>query len=1049
VQNATAVPPPPPPGISPATFQQALASAKFESNPLNDYYSPTYHFRLFVCNDKDVLIQMGNPGSVADMVGALSGKSVQQVTIAESGVTAAFSIKDVEIKTVIAQNGVTNQQTAWGVTLTVTEPLGLSFLDGLLAAASTLDIFDYTKTTYFLELTFMCYEEQGKSTGRPIKMNYANGGRWIWALTSTFIDTKITEGGGVYTLEFITDETNILVNEMGKISQGSQTIKVSGSTLGELFDDYATKITDSWNKQFSTNGNKLRDYKIITHPVSFVGNPHNGADVSKFKTKSTSPDQSSSKMFDFDKSGKITAQIPPNTPISTFITSAINATEEGQALAKDVQPSGSTSQSAAQVNPRKFLEPILFSIELVPIRIDKDLDTGNYCYAYQIHVVPHLATRVILNRTQVENAKDPAVQKEMISSLVNNGMLRKRYDYIFTGKNTEVIDFDIGFKLSWQPKLAKMAGARMGYNNVAVNKRINPVNTQGDTVQSKIDQQVFPVPLSGDARERQAASSADSGPSAMASPPTPSTSFQMVPGAIGRANVNSAQAQGATLSPVNQTPAQTQASQWSFNKPSLTLSSPVGNGGLISSLPQQVQTSLGAIVQPTAALKAMLSGVTSANNTDSSVAKPAQPRLRNPSGSPPQEASSNRYIEDLLDQNNTNSQPNTLPVSFWQGYHVPESLAGSGFTGQWGRDQSVVGSIFAQIYDPQFTGDFQQLKSLTIRGDPFWLGQSNLERQVLLRNNKLTPAANALPDYTSRKQSIYLYFRYPLQIADDTSQPMLRSSESFNGLYEITNVRHTFSDGVFKSELQGIRQILYNFNAANSSNGNSGGAGSNAGLAGKGGAGGNSGITPGPGPGFTLNPTNLPNTTAAPTALQSADTATIGTGTPSLSASQLASYKAAVGQSESGNNPQQPNNKQGFVGQYQMGQAALIDAGYLTPGVGSSTDPMSWQWTGQNGINSLSDWLANPNLQNSAMDSYTQANYATLVNKGVITQNTSPEVVGGLLAAAHIAGGQGAANWANSNGAYNPSDAFGTTPTKYYNLGYNAVRLAPTTTASR
>jgi hypothetical protein len=110
---------------------------------------------------------------------------------------------------------------------------------------------------------------------------------------------------------------------------------------------------------------------------------------------------------------------------------------------------------------------------------------------------------------------------------------------------------------------------------------------------------------------------------------------------------------------------------------------------------------------------------------------------------------------------------------------------------------------------------------------------------------------------------------------------------------------------------------------------------------------------------------------------------------------------------------------------------------------------MSWQWTGQNGINSLSDWLANPNLQNSAMDSYTQANYATLVNKGVITQNTSPEVVGGLLAAAHIAGGQGAANWANSNGAYNPSDAFGTTPTKYYNLGYNAVRLAPTTTASR
>jgi hypothetical protein len=120
--------------------------------------------------------------------------------------------------------------------------------------------------------------------------------------------------------------------------------------------------------------------------------------------------------------------------------------------------------------------------------------------------------------------------------------------------------------------------------------------------------------------------------------------------------------------------------------------------------------------------------------------------------------------------------------------------------------------VFAQIYDGTLTNAFQKIE-LTIRGDPYWLGQTNLERQILLQSNGPTHDAESLPDGSSGRPTAILYFRYPLQQGDDF-KPILKDSVVFNGIYEINRTINTFAEGAFKQVLHGTRLPLLNMDRA-------------------------------------------------------------------------------------------------------------------------------------------------------------------------------------------------------------------------------------------
>lgn len=160
-----------------------------------------------------------------------------------------------------------------------------------------------------------------------------------------------------------------------------------------------------------------------------------------------------------------------------------------------------------------------------------------------------------------------------------------------------------------------------------------------------------------------------------------------------------------------------------------------------------------------------------------------------------------------------------------------------------------------------------------------------------------------------------------------------------------------------------------------------------------------------------------------------------------LSGDQLTAYFAQIGKSESGGNYQAVNSI-GYVGKYQFGYPALIDAGYVKSSCKSNAQLKNPNnWVGKNGIDSLDTWLANPGEQESAMCEYTKRNYTTMCKIGAVDKAQPPEDIAGMLAVAHLLGPGGAKNYRNGQ---NSADAYGTTGATYFNKGkYAVAQLAP------
>lgn len=160
-----------------------------------------------------------------------------------------------------------------------------------------------------------------------------------------------------------------------------------------------------------------------------------------------------------------------------------------------------------------------------------------------------------------------------------------------------------------------------------------------------------------------------------------------------------------------------------------------------------------------------------------------------------------------------------------------------------------------------------------------------------------------------------------------------------------------------------------------------------------------------------------------------------------LTSDQLTAYFAQIGKSESGGNYKAVNTI-GYVGKYQFGWPALVDAGYVKSSCKSNAGLQNPNnWTGKNGVTSLDDWLNNPSEQESAMCGYTKRNYTTMCKIGAVTQDQPPEDVAGMLAVAHLLGPGGAKKYRNGE---NSADAYGTTGATYFNKGkYAVAALAP------
>lgn len=153
-----------------------------------------------------------------------------------------------------------------------------------------------------------------------------------------------------------------------------------------------------------------------------------------------------------------------------------------------------------------------------------------------------------------------------------------------------------------------------------------------------------------------------------------------------------------------------------------------------------------------------------------------------------------------------------------------------------------------------------------------------------------------------------------------------------------------------------------------------------------------------------------------------------------------------LGARESGGN-YKAFNRYGYAGKYQMGEMALIDAGYYKKNPPYNND---WKGTfiGRDGICSIKDFLESPTAQENAQIVFKKRQWAYLRALGAdkyvdMIINGYKITKSGLLAGAHLKGAGAVISYLQSNGKNNPKDAFGTSIESYMKkfAGYEVSKI--------
>lgn len=153
----------------------------------------------------------------------------------------------------------------------------------------------------------------------------------------------------------------------------------------------------------------------------------------------------------------------------------------------------------------------------------------------------------------------------------------------------------------------------------------------------------------------------------------------------------------------------------------------------------------------------------------------------------------------------------------------------------------------------------------------------------------------------------------------------------------------------------------------------------------------------------------------------------LGPSVNGLTMEQTTAYAKVMASSESTFNVS-AENPDGFIGEFQMGAAALIEAGLVKPGTNNRglDNPANWK-TGL----SKSKFLNDRQLQHNAFAAYTNKQIQYLGSRFTGSKSSCDKV--GVIAAAHLLGPNGSKN-------LKAVDGNGTSGNSYYDMGRTACR---------
>ena len=399
-----------------------------QSNVLDNYDAYTYHFKLFITSTE------------AAATGEILTPTAQTI-IVENGVTDV-SIDKVEFQGIAVPSLQAGTGTQTLMKFEILEPGGAGLLDKIYYEAVALGIGNWFVMPCYLQLEF-----RGRD---PINSEPVTGGdpgalaglSWIWPIKITNMKATVTTGGTRY------DVDAIFYDELAQ-SNAYFVLQHNTVLTGlEKFGDAMTQLQDKLNLdtyiQTIDNYSIPDTYQIIVDP-----------DLENIELLDPSANKTTSRAGDYLDFIKKTATYNTGTGIDKIIDSLLGSTKYYQQNLQSSSTSTSSPDTSNAAKPMRELWRII--TETKPTKFDH-LRQDN-AVAITVYIVKYDIGLLEANASQTgQTAETLEAARKRLFTYNDSGILRKKYNYIFTGLNDQVLNFDLNMNFSFAAVLSRFGG---------------------------------------------------------------------------------------------------------------------------------------------------------------------------------------------------------------------------------------------------------------------------------------------------------------------------------------------------------------------------------------------------------------------------------------------------------------------------------------------------------------------------------------------------------------------------------------------------------------
>ena len=675
-------------------------------NPLGAYDQSTYSIKFSIISD--------------------NAANNNEVVIVETGKTN-LNIQSLKFTSIPGNRPESRNTFVALFEMRIFEAYGANLPDLLIAGAKQLGVQNYLKSLWKITIKFQGFDS---NTGLPV--TNILGRDWSWLVQIDELFSKINESGATHTIKF---HTVAQIGYQDQFAITAQALSIDSSsqiTVGEVLQRTIDQMNA--NAQQINNGPTIV-YKLdqipYTHPYASIKAPfdHKVGPNDYQKNSQRNSDQITTGVIKF----------------MDFVNNVFAASPTAVVMA-------AAAARTPDNNETKY-QQVVSTFHLVESRVtlgtyNPNIRDYNKIITYVVR--PFETVRIITNTTQARDLTDQTKNSLKTQFLVENQYLSKVYNFIFTGKNTEVLKFDMNLSFGWFMAMDKQFGSVTYGSQTQPQVYNNLVDVQGPNTL---------VPATNSAARTVTTATSTSNSSLGAS-----STFSQIPA------VQSSTSTASPLTTVNSN------SSTSVVVPNTTLSSNAQRLPVMTKLQSSPTTVL--------------------------------------------------YVDDL---NISGAQQfEALPVSQFQDTNAEHSFTtASAVEADRTKQRSAYGMLLDQLYGGGNSQKDMLRITITIRGDPYWLGRDPATESSL---STTTPSTSLgigsstsltsqstqntlnlhLPDPMKGEICFILRVNIPQGVDENTGTAKLVESEMYTGFYWADTIENDFQDGSFTQTITANRILGMN-----------------------------------------------------------------------------------------------------------------------------------------------------------------------------------------------------------------------------------------------